>query len=130
MKQYRTFILTIVVFMLVTSIALAGEKEKCESRQTAEILTVEMLTKSPAKFVGQDLTVKGVVGTVSSDKNLFTIVDSGACGGCPSKRSCATPEFKVSYKGELPKKLKIVQITGRLVEHEKGQYLLEASKVQ
>jgi Fe-S cluster biogenesis protein NfuA len=130
MKQYRIFILTIAVFVLVASIAQAGAKDRNESRKSTKVLTVEMLTKSPAKFVGQDVTVKGVVGTVSSDKKLFTIVDSGACGGCPSKRACATPEFKVTYKGELPKKLKIVQITGRLVEHEKGQYLLEASKVQ
>jgi hypothetical protein len=130
MKQYRIIVLAIAVFVLVTSIALAGAKDRNKSNQSTEILTVEMLTKSPAKFVGQDLTVKGVVGTVSAEKKLFTIVDSGACGGCPSKKACATPEFKVSYKGELPAKLKIVQVTGRVIEHEKGQYLLEASKVQ
>jgi len=130
MKQYRVFLWVVAISVMAASIAIAGAKDRNKSKASTEILTVEMLTKSPAKFVGQDVTVKGVVGTVSTEKKAFTIVDSGACGGCPSKRACATPEFKVTYKGKLPAKLKIVQITGRLVEHEKGQYLLEASKVQ
>lgn len=130
MKQFRIFILTITVLVLVASLAVAGAKDRNKSGQTTEILTVEMLTKSPHKFVGHDVTVKGVVGTVSAEKKLFTIVDSSACGGCPSKRACATPEFQVTFKGDLPAKKKSVTITGRLVEKEKGKYLLEASEIQ
>lgn len=129
MKHIRIFILTFSVVALMVSLSVAGENEK-EERGAPGVLSVQVLAKSPQKFIGQDVVVAGVVGNVAEHKNLFTLIDKAACGGCPSKRSCGVSEFKVSYKGDPPKKRKQVQVTGRLVEVDKGRYLLEASKIQ
>ena len=129
MKRIRFSIAAIAVVILVLSFVAAVAVDRDKDRQPTEPLTVETLTKSAKKFVGKDVTVKGVVGSVSTEKKLFTIVDNSACGGCPSKKACATAEFKVAWKGELPARKKQVKITGRLIEPEKGQYLIEASKI-
>jgi hypothetical protein len=130
MKRFRISVAVFAVAVLVVSFAAALAVDRNENRQPTEPLTVEMLTKSAKKFVGHDVTVKGVVGSVSAEKKYFTIVDKTGCGGCPSKRSCGVSEFKVSYKGDLPKRKKQVEVTGRLVEIKDGGYLLEASKIQ
>lgn len=130
MKQLRIYILAISVIALLASFSLAGDKEHKTDRGTPDVLSVQMIASAPQKFMGKDVTVKGVVGNVAEHKSLFTLIDKAACGGCPSKRSCGMTEFKVSYKGEPPSKRKTVQVTGRLVEVEKGRYMLEASKIQ
>jgi hypothetical protein len=130
MKQVRIYILAVAVIALLVSLSVAGDKEEKTERGADGVLSVQMLAKSPQKFLGQDLTVAGVVGNVTEHKNVFTLIDKAACGGCPSKRSCGVTEFKVSYKGDPPKKRKQVKVTGRLVEVDKGRYLLEASRIQ
>ncbi len=126
MKQLRICLLAVTVIALLVSLSAAGVKD----RNKTKTLSVEMLTKAPQKFVDKDVTVKGVVATVSADKKYFTIVDAAGCGGCPSKKACGTAEMQVVYKGDLPDKKKIVKIFGRLIEQKKGEYVIEATKIQ
>ena len=126
MKQLRICLLAVTVIVLLVSLAAAGAKD----RNKTKTLSVEMLIKSPQKFVDKNVTVKGVVATVSAEKKFFTIVDAVGCGGCPSKKACGTAEMQVVYKGDLPNKKRIVKIFGRLIERGEGQYVIEANKIQ
>jgi cytochrome c-type biogenesis protein CcmE len=101
-----------------------------EETQEVKIVTIDKLAKSPGKFQGHRISIVGIVADVSIEKQTFTIMDDGTCGGCPSKAACGKIELSVSYKGKLPKKKSKVTITGELLQPEMGKFVLKAVSVE
>jgi hypothetical protein len=129
MKRIVTAV-AVAVLIAAGSIVSAHALDNQDDKQSVKTVTVETLAKSAKKFEGLDVTVKGVVASVSKDKKVFTLVDDGACGGCPSKSSCGKVELSVSYQGKMPKKKRSVAVTGRLTQPEEGRYLFVAQNVE
>jgi len=102
-----------------------------EETPAADKVTIEALAKKPAKFVGKELRVEGVVASVMTDDRMFLMAEKkSACGGCPSKLSCGVTELTVFYEGKLPGKNKKLMVTGVLTEPEKGRYVFKASRLE
>ena len=129
MKRIVTAFVVAVLFA-AGPIVSAHAEDNQNDRQTIKTVSVGTLAKSAKKFEGLDITVQGVVLSVSKDKNVFTLVDKTACGGCPSKSSCGVIELSVSFQGKMPKKKKSVAVTGRLTQPEEGRYLFVAKQVE
>jgi len=120
----------IVATLAAGPIISAHAVDNGDDERSVKTVSVETLAKSAKNFEGLDVTVKGVVASVSKDKKVFTLVDDSACGGCPSKSRCGKVELSVSYQGKMPKKKRSVAVTGRLTQPEKGRYLFVAKHVE
>jgi len=101
-----------------------------EETPAVDKVTIEVLAKKPAKYVGKEVRVEGVVARVMTDDRLFLMAETSACGGCPSKKSCGVTELTVFYEGKLPGKNKKLKVTGVMTEPEKGRYVFKASRVE
>lgn len=126
MKSLRISALVLAVVLMAAVLAVARAADNDEVKK----VTIDKLAKSPGKFQGHAIAVKGVVSEVSIEKQMFTIIDDGSCGGCPSKLACGKIEIPVLYKGKLPEKKAKVVVTGQLVQPEEGRFLLKAIRVE
>jgi len=129
MNRHRFLALAVVVGLLFCLPAIVPAEESKDKKQDPVKVSINDIAKSPQKLEGRDITVKGVVATVSKDKKQFTIVESKACGGCPSKAKCGTKEISVLFEGKMPSEKKKVAVTGRLVKSEEGEYVVKAVRI-
>jgi TolB-like protein len=129
MNRHRFVTFAVIVGLLFCLPAIVGAEQSKDDKQEPIKVSIDDLAKAPKKLEGRDITVKGVVATVSKDKNLFTIVGSKACGGCPAKAKCGAAEIPIHYEGKIPSEKKKVAVTGRLVKSEDGKYVVKAVRV-
>ncbi len=128
MSRHLTHLCWLVAAAII-AMALCPAPAVTEETTDVEKISLSTLSKKPAKYVGKEIYLEGVVAKVMKDDKLFVIVDKSACGGCPSKKKCGVFELSVSYKGDLPDKKQTVKLTGLLTEPEEGKYLLKAQKM-
>jgi len=127
-RQRASLYWLLAVAFIVVSLQPAGVVG--EESPDVDKVSIEVLAKKPAKFVGKQLRIEGVVARVNTDDQIFLIAEKSACGGCPAKKSCGVLELAVLYEGKLPGKNKKVKVIGVMTEPEKGQYMFKASKLE
>jgi cytochrome c-type biogenesis protein CcmE len=126
MRRHHKFAFYLAAALAVITVCAVYAAEDQEVKK----VTIDKLAKSPGKYQGHAIAVKGIVAEVSIEKKMFTIMDDGTCGGCPSKAACGKIEIPVLYKGKLPKKKSKVTVTGQLVQPEMGRFVLKAVRVE
>ena len=92
-------------------------------------LGVEQLATSPATYVGRPLSLRGVVATTASERQMFTVIDEAEYNSC-RELGCAAYEVPISFAGALPETARVVRIAGRLTQLERGRYLVLAERVE
>ena len=123
----------ILYWLLATAIIVASMHTADvfgEEAPDVDKVSIEVLAKKPAKFVGKQLRVEGVVARVITDDHIFLIAEKSACGGCPAKKKCGVLELAVFYEGKLPGKNKKVKVTGVMTEPEEGRYMFKALRLE
>ncbi|MGD8413383.1 MAG: hypothetical protein PVF33_04085 [Candidatus Latescibacterota bacterium] len=127
-KQRSAFLLLPLAALVVLSLMPAG----VSGEETSKIdkVTIDVLAKKPAKFVGREVRVEGVVARVMKDDGMFLMAENTACGGCPSKKACGDKELTVIFDGEMPAKNKKLKVVGVMTEPEKGKYVFKATRLE
>ncbi len=98
-----------------------------ETHELAGVVHVDDLAKKPEDFKGE-FVLRGVVAGVRKIDGIFAVIDSREFKTC-GVLTCAINTIPVKFDGELPGSKTIVEITGRVVQSEKG-LIISARRVE
>ncbi len=87
-------------------------------RGSSEVVNVDDLAKKPEDFKGE-FVLRGAVAGVRKTDGIFAVVDAREFESC-GVLTCAINTIPVKFDGELPAPKSIVEITGRVIQGEKG----------
>ncbi len=79
---------------------------------------VDDLADSPEKFKGE-IVLRAVVSAVKKPQGVFAVIDSREFESC-GVLTCAKNNLPVKFSGKLPQPRTVVEITGEVVESDKG----------
>jgi len=98
-----------------------------KSHGLSEVVHVDDLAKRPEDFK-EEFVLRGVVAGVRKTDGIFAVIDSREFKTC-GVLTCAINTIPVKFDGELPSSKTIVEITGRVVQAEKG-LIISARRVE
>ncbi|PKL59991.1 MAG: hypothetical protein CVV33_04975 [Methanomicrobiales archaeon HGW-Methanomicrobiales-4] len=88
---------------------------------------VQSILSNPENYLGKTVELKGVVSKIYTGQHRFTVADRVGCSICKSKD--AMNSITVSYSGEIPKYMAIVQISGPLLHDMHQGYIIKATSM-
>ena len=115
------FITTALTFLATVSGFMAQAQSLTSEPSSAPVVSVLGVDE----FMRQvdehpdDVTVEGVVATVSSPEQAMVLVDAGEYGGC-GVVTCALLQLPVLWEGTLPQVEDHVRVSGRVEERPEG----------
>ncbi|MFV1994425.1 MAG: hypothetical protein ACC661_03220 [Verrucomicrobiales bacterium] len=94
---------------------------------SSRIVHVDDLAKNPEDFKGE-IVLRAVVVGVKESEEVFGVIDSREFESC-GVLTCAKNTLPVKFSGDLPEPKTVVQVTGRMIQGEKG-LIIEAKRVE
>ncbi len=85
---------------------------------SSESVHVDELADSPERF-DHEVTLRAVVSAVNKSQGVFSVIDSREFESC-GVLTCAKHNLPVKFTGPLPEPKTVVEITGQVVESDRG----------
>lgn len=101
----------------------------CKVEDDSNFVEIEQILEKPAAFANQGILIQGVVNQVNSEKQLFSIISQKEFKECGIGACNINEQLPIRYVGELPEVGKLLQITGKVKQIEKG-FIYEAESIR
>ncbi len=96
--------------------------------EVVEVPDVQSILTNPKQYYGKTISLKAVVSMTYPEKKQFNMADRVGCSLCTAKN--AKNSVIISYAGEIPKYLDIIQITGEVIPEKNKGYHINATTVK
>ena len=121
-------LIALLFFMFIAmgqSLVIASNVPNLDTLNPSNISSIN---KNPNQYLGNDITLKGIVTTTYPNEYRFILSDKLTCGSCAAAKGYPDA-INVYYSKKLPKKGEIVQVSGELVKNIRHTYLLNATSI-
>ena len=126
MKPAILIIELFILFILMgQSAVMAGSMSDISTLTPPNISSVN---QDPNQFLGNNITLKGIVTTSYPNEHWFILTDKLTCGSCAAAKGYPDA-IHVYYSKNLPDKGEIVQVSGELVKNNHHKILLNATAI-
>lgn len=126
----RSFILILVFFVLLVIPILAEIPKGNPSDKNPHMPpSIASIYLNPDSYVGQTITMKGIVSASFPNEHRFILSDSMGCVSCQAVRKESKP-LSVIFSGVIPDKRDIVLVSGNLTRVDGNTFSINATSVK
>ena len=100
-----------------------------QTAKSSNRVEIEQILETPTAFANKGILIQGVVSQVNSEKQLFSVISQKEFKECGIAACNINDQLPIRYGGELPDVGKLLQITGKVKQIEKG-LIYEAESIR
>jgi hypothetical protein len=123
MKTEILIIQLFLMFMMIGQPAVMGS-----STNILNPPNISSIHQNPNQFLGNNITLKGIVTTSYPNEHWFILTDKLTCGSCAAAKGYPD-SIHVYFSRALPDKGEIVQVFGELIKNNQHKILLNATSI-
>lgn len=122
----------ILLILIFFSIIGSSQSAEIGGNILSDILhppNISLVNNDPGKFLGKNISLKGMVTTTYPKEHRFIFTDKLTCASCAAAKGYPD-SIQVLFSGKMPANSEIIQVSGQLFRDTHNKITLNASVIK